>query len=50
MSLQQLKELAIRGKELYPSRHMRKQWIAKTVLLQESGKHLLINGKFPQKH
>jgi hypothetical protein len=49
MSLQQLKEIALRGKELYPSRHMRKQWIAKTVLLQESGKHLLINGSFPKR-
>lgn len=49
MSLQDIKTLTRKGMQFYPKKHERKQWVRKTVELMESGKHLLINGKFPQK-
>jgi hypothetical protein len=50
MSLQTIKPLMRKARELYPSRHMQHQWVRKYSYLIESGKHVAINGKYPTKH
>lgn len=43
-----LKQLVARAKCLYPhSKHMRKQWVRRTVELETSGQHLARLGKWP---
>ena len=49
MNLSDIKTIARKGMTYYPKKCERKQWVKKTVELIESGKHMLINGKFPQK-
>lgn len=38
-----LLRLARKGKELYANKHMRRQWLEKTIWLASTGKHRLIN-------
>jgi hypothetical protein len=47
MTLQTIKPLMRKARELYPSRHMQHQWVRKYSYLIESGKHVVINGKYP---
>jgi hypothetical protein len=47
MALQHIKPLMRKARELYPSRHMQHQWVRKYSYLIESGKHVVINGKYP---
>jgi hypothetical protein len=49
MTLQTIKPLMRKARELYPSRHMRKQWVRKHCYLVETGKHVAINGCYPTK-
>jgi len=48
MSLHHLKTIARKGMELYANKHMRKQWIRKHAYLMESGRHVALNGKYPE--
>lgn len=43
-----VKSLIAKSKQLFPdwSKSMRKQWVRKTLYLEQSGKHLLMSGKF----
>lgn len=49
MSLQNIKPLMRKARELYPSRHMQHQWVRKYSYLMESGKHVALNGKYPER-
>jgi len=44
MTRQQIKPLIKRGKELYPNKFMRHQWVRKSLHLYETGAHLLTLG------
>jgi hypothetical protein len=49
MRLDQLKQLTRKGQQLYANKHMRKQWVRKHSYLVETGKHVAINGKYPER-
>lgn len=50
MKLSDVKSLVNRSKDLYPtSNFMRKQWIKSTINLIDSGRHVLITGKWKGK-
>jgi hypothetical protein len=49
MALQHIKPLMRKARELYHSRHMQHQWVRKYSYLIESGKHVALNGKYPER-
>jgi hypothetical protein len=49
MNLEQLKQLARKGQSFYANKYMRRQWLYRTVKLLDEGKHLALNGKFPER-
>lgn len=48
MSLTTIKPIVRQGLALYSNKYMRKQWIRKYAYLMESGRHVAINGKYPE--
>jgi hypothetical protein len=48
MSLTTIKPIVRQGLALYPNKHMRKQWVRKYAYLVESGRHVALNGKYPE--
>jgi hypothetical protein len=48
MSLHHLKTITRQAQRLYPNKYMRKQWIRKHAYLVESGRHVALNGKYPE--
>lgn len=41
-----LKDLVRQGREYYPTKHLRKQWVRKSIQLFQSGRHALLTGGF----